>query len=505
MILWLRQWWPSRTLRWRLIAGLLVLLVATCAAIGVATALALRSFLVHQLDQQLADAGPRLAFSLEHPDDGGHAGRPSDFDDSLLRGQQLGTFAARLVGGRVSNAAVARESGHQVRLQQVTLGHDEAVRLLRLPTNGQPQSEDLGPLGRYRLAAASGADGDVFVTGLPLDSVNRTVHQLEAIDIVVFLSALALAGLAGAVSVRLSLRPLRRVASTALDVARTPLATGEVSLALRVPDADPATEVGQVGVAVNQMLRHVEHALGERHATEERLRQFIADASHELRSPLAAIRSHAELAGRGEEPLPDGVRRALQRVEAEAARMGVLVDDLLLLARLDAGRPLAREPVDLARLVIDATSDAQAASRDHRWMLELPEDPLVVTGDTHRLHQVLANLLANARTHTPAGTTVTVVLTAADDASGSARLQVCDDGPGISEDLQRRVFERFVRADASRTRSTGSTGLGLSIVAAVVAAHGGQVQVTSRPGRTCFEVLLPRPAGERTQRAVPTP
>lgn len=170
--------------------------------------------------------------------------------------------------------------------------------------------------------------------------------------------------------------------------------------------------------------------------------------------------------------------------------MGVLVDDLLLLARLDAGRPLAREAVDLTRVVIDATSDAQAASRGHRWMLELPEEPIVVTGDGHRLHQVLANLLANARTHTPAGTTVTVALHM-DVANDLALLQVCDDGPGIPQELQDRVFERFARADAARTRTAGSTGLGLAIVAAVVEAHGGTVRVSSRPGRTCFEVSLP--------------
>lgn len=492
MTLRLRRWWTARTLRWRLIAGLLVLLLATCAAIGIATTLALHSFLIQRLDQQLADAGPRLAFSLEHDNSGGRGGAPTDFDDSLLRGQQLGTFAARLSGGRVTNAAVARESDHQVQLVQVPLGGDEAARLRALPTDGRATSAQLGVLGDYRLTAVHGADGDVLVTGLPLDSVDSTMHRLEGIEVVVFLCALALAGLVGAASVRLSLRPLRRVTHTALDVARTPLASGEVSLPARVPDsdADPATEVGQVGAAVNQMLGHVERSLAERHATEERLRQFIADASHELRTPLAAIRSHAELAGRDEETLPDGVRHALRRVEAEASRMGVLVDDLLLLARLDAGRPLAREAVDLTRVVIDATSDAQAASRGHRWMLELPEEPIVVTGDGHRLHQVLANLLANARTHTPAGTTVTVALHM-DVANDLALLQVCDDGPGIPQELQDRVFERFARADAARTRTVGSTGLGLAIVAAVVEAHGGTVRVSSRPGRTCFEVSLP--------------
>lgn len=282
--------------------------------------------------------------------------------------------------------------------------------------------------------------------------------------------------------------PLRRVTEHAAGVARLPLADGDVAMPDPLPEADPRTEVGQVTVAINHMLGHVEDALVRRQGSEERLRHFAADASHELRTPVANIRGHAELALRHHGPVPAGIRHALERVQSESQRMTRLVDDLLLLARLDAGRPLEQETVDLTLLVLDAVDDARAAGPGHRWLLDLPEEPVTVTGDSHRLQQVLGNLLANARTHTPPGTEVTVVLASG---TGGVRLTVTDSGPGIPEELQPEVFTRFVRADRARSRSTGSTGLGLAIVRAVVTAHKGTVQVTSRPGHTTFRVVLP--------------
>jgi two-component system OmpR family sensor kinase len=267
-----------------------------------------------------------------------------------------------------------------------------------------------------------------------------------------------------------------------------------------VPDANPRTEVGQVGAAFNRMLGHVESALARREASESRLRSFAADASHELRTPLAAIRGYAELARRHPGPLPDDIAHALGRVESESARMSELVDELLLLARLDAGRPLASEPVDLTRLVLDVTSDARVASADHRWQLELPEEPVLVRGDELRLHQVLANLLSNAARHTPPGTNVTVALRSGPagaagagvaGGAGVAIISVTDDGPGIPPELQPDVFERFVRGDSSRSRAAGSSGLGLAIVHAVTVAHGGTADVVSRPGETRFTIMLP--------------
>jgi two-component system OmpR family sensor kinase len=348
-----------------------------------------------------------------------------------------------------------------------------------------------------------------------------------------------LAVLLGAGLIQFSLRPLRRVAATATRVTELPLDAGEVTLPAGVPDTDPRTEVGRVGAAFNRMLFHVEKALGRRAASEARLRRFAADASHELRTPLSAIRGYAELALRHPGPVPGDVTHALRRVQSESARMTVLVDDLLLLARLDAGRPLETAPVDLSRLAIETTSDARVARGDHRWRLDLPDEPVLVTGDEHRLHQVLANLLSNAGKHTPAGSTVSVALalgsappagTAAagmtpgemttgemttvqrgvGPAGPQVELSITDDGPGIAPELLPELFERFTRGDTGRARAAGdtgkSTGLGLAIVDAVVAAHGGGITVTSRPGMTRFAILLPLlpdPVPEDASRVLP--
>jgi two-component system OmpR family sensor kinase len=248
--------------------------------------------------------------------------------------------------------------------------------------------------------------------------------------------------------------------------------------------------VGRVGTALNRMLDHVGQALAARQASETRVRQFVADASHELRTPLAAIRGYAELTRRSRDTVPPDIAHALRRVESESARMTTLVDDLLLLARLDSGRPLDRDPVELSRLVVDAVNDAHAAGPEHRWLLNLGDEAVTVTGDSARLHQVLANLLANARTHTPTGTVVTTSLTVE---QGQAVVSVIDNGPGIPAASLPDIFERFSRGDTSRSRAAGSTGLGLAIVAAVVEAHRGVVEVTSRPGHTSFVVRLPDP------------
>jgi two-component system OmpR family sensor kinase len=348
--------------------------------------------------------------------------------------------------------------------------------------------------------AQPGPSNETIVAGVPLADVNNTLLRLTLTETFVALAGLICLGLVGETIIRRTLRPLNRVASTAVRVSELQLDRGEVALSERVPDrdTDARTEVGQVGAALNRLLGHVGTALAARHASETRVRQFVADASHELRTPLAAIRGYAELTRRVDDLVPDDVAYAMRRVESESARMTTLVEDLLLLARLDSGRPIEHEPVDLSRLVVDAVSDAHVAGPDHIWRLELPDEPVTVPGDAPRLHQVFANLLANARTHTPPGTTVTVTLLAAaangSDRPGSAdavRVVVSDDGPGIPTALMPAVFERFARGDTSRSRAAGSTGLGLAIVAAVVEAHDGTVTVESRPGRTAFTVTLP--------------
>ena len=376
--------------------------------------------------------------------------------------------------------------------------------------------------GKFLLTKVTGPEhGTALVTGLSLSTVQGTLEHVENTEHVVYAAVLVLALVMGMAMVQLSLRPLRRVAATATKVTELPLDSGEVTLPAGVPDSDPRTEVGRVGAAFNRMLFHVERALGRRAASEARLRRFAADASHELRTPLSAIRGYAELALRHPGPVPEDVSHALRRVQSESARMTVLVDDLLLLARLDAGRPLEREPVDLSRLAIETTSDARVARGDHRWRLDLPGEPVLVEGDEHRLHQVLANLLSNAGKHTPPGSTVSVALALADAAPGDAspgdlspadagaaevrrgvappgprvELSITDDGPGISPELLPELFERFTRGEVGRAREVTaagrSTGLGLAIVDAVVAAHGGTITVTSQPGMTRFAILLP--------------
>lgn len=464
-----------------MVAVLLALLLATCAVVAVVSAFALRRFLVDQLDQQLRAAAQRYSLSLEHPSD--HDADNGQFESVV--GQPARTLGARVANGRVT--AIGIVGGHA----KIEDGDRAALAQLR---PGGPRTVHLPHVGEYRVLVTSGRDNDLLITGLPEHSVDETINHLAVIEAIVFGIAVILAGAAGAFCVRLSLRPLRRVASTALRVSELPLANGEVSLSERVPNFGPGTEVGQVADAFNHMLQHVEAALSARQASGDRLRHFVADASHELRTPVAVIGSHAEYALHTSPDLPAQAQQALGRIRAESGRMGHLVEDLLLLARLDAGRPLAHDEVDLTRLVVDAVSDARVTAADHHWQLDLPASPVTIRGDQHTLHQALSNLLVNARTHTPAGSTVVVTVAAATD--GTVTMQVSDDGPGIPPSVQPHVFERFVRTDNARSHVSGNAGLGLSIVAAIVRAHGGRVDVASQPGRTEFAIRFPpRDAG----------
>ena len=268
-----------------------------------------------------------------------------------------------------------------------------------------------------------------------------------------------------------------------------PLASGDIDLDVRVPAnlTDERTEVGQVGAALNTLLAHVETSLEARHRSEQQVRQFVADASHELRTPLATITGYAELARQRPDDVP-ALRTAMAKVDAESARMSALVEDLLLLARLDSGRPLASEPVDVTMLLLEAVDDARVVAPDHQWRLELPEESAIeVPGDENRLHQVVTNLLGNARRHTPPGTTVTVKAAL----GNPVVLTVHDDGPGFPEGLADTAFERFTRGDTSRAREESGAGLGLSLVRAIVEAHRGTVSLDSRPGSTTITVELP--------------
>jgi two-component system OmpR family sensor kinase len=480
------------SLRQRLLVGQVVVLAVVCIGISAATELALRHHLVAQLDSQLGGTSYRSSLMYPEPNRPGwrqahtypRPGPGPRFLDAP--GQPAGMVAAVVSHGHIVDAGYLTSSGSRAAVAQ---GAQD--QLQEIAGSRRPVTMDLDGLGRYRVVAApSRSGGDVIVTGLSMSNVDATMIRMLIILGILTLIALGAATSAGVVIIRRALAPLRRVAQTASEVVELPLARGEVELPVRVgeSDANPATEVGQLGSALNRMLDHIAAALSTRQASETRVRKFVADASHELRTPLAAIRGYTELAQRVGKSDPDAVEHAMGRVASETARMTRLVEDLLLLARLDSGRPLEREQVDLSRLAVDAVSDAHVAGPDHQWELDLPEEPVLITGDVARLHQVMANLLANARIHTGAGTVVTTRLAVE---PAHTVLQVVDNGPGIPEELQSEVFERFARGDSSRSSKSGSTGLGLAIVSAVVKAHHGTITVDSSPGRTEFTVRLP--------------
>lgn len=504
------------SLRTRLLVTQVLLLAVVCAGIGVATEFALQRFLMNQLDEQVVEAGRRSAVIFDFgppppPDMGPPVMRPPRVimgpppqEGSTRRlvirddegpgpaflnapGQAIRTVGAVVLEGTPVAAGVITADGARAEISAAA-----AEQLADVPADMRPQTVDLDGLGRYRVVSSPAHHpGETVVTGLPTADVDDTLLWVLVIFCVVAAVALAAAATAGIVIVRRQLAPLARVSAAAQQVADLELDRGEVRLPTPIVKIDPAaahTEIGQLGGALNRMLDRIAGALSARHASETRVRQFVADASHELRTPLAAIRGYTELAQRKRADLPDDVAHAMNRVESETERMTQLVEDMLLLARLDTGRPLQRESVDLTRLVVDAVSDAHIAGPEHTWELDLPDEPVVVPGDEARLHQVLSNLLANARVHTPPGTSVTTSLTVD---GADVVLTVLDDGPGIPAWLQPDVFERFARGDSSRSRRGGSTGLGLAIVEAVVRAHGGTIEVRSVPGRTEFVVRLP--------------
>lgn len=479
-----------RTLRTRLTVVLVAVLLAVCAVTGVATALTLRGYLIGRLDAQLAAAGGRFSLSLEH---GRLVTSTGDGDaDNAVPGQSVGTLGIRLLAGRVAQSALVDGDGGNSTPRFTAA---DVAALVALPAGGKPRSVHLDTVGDYRVQAVAGRDGDTQITGLPLRDVDETVTHLVVVEGSLFALAILVSGVVTAVLVGRTLRPLRRVADTALHVSGLPLTDRGTPLPAGIAPAQPTTEVDQVSVAFDRMLDHVRRALVARDLTEQRLRRFVADASHELRTPLATIRAHAEFATRAGDRLPAATATSLDRIDTAAIRMAALVDDLLLLARLDSGRPLDRDTVDLTQLAMEAVADAHTTAPDHRWRLDLPDEPVETFGDGDRLHQVLTNLLANARVHTPPGTTVTTTVM---PTSTGAEITVTDDGPGIAPELVTDLFDRFTRGDPSRTGGHGSSGLGLAIARSITAAHHGTLTVESRPGRTCFRLDLPAtepPAG----------
>ena len=470
-----------------LTARLVVTAVALVALVGILVAasatIAMRSYLTDRLDSQVHDALERTDRQVR--------GVPLGPGDDLggPEGQVTGTLRAVVPADSsmdpVGNVVADRDDGVAASPLSAT-----ALRPLdHLDATGQPQTVKVAGTS-YRVMAKTDSVGTALVVGLPTSEVDRTLRSMLRWFAVLTLLGVGIAGVGGTWLVRRQMRPLYAVAETAREVSTQDLSSGETAIETRVPGnlTHENTEVGQVGSALNTLLDHIDDALSARHRSEQQVRQFVADASHELRTPLATIHGYAELSRRTPRDAA-ALLLALNKVETEADRMSELVADLLLLARLDSGRPLAREDVDLTRLLLEAVADARVLAPDHKWQLALPDEPVTVVGDVTRLHQVITNLLNNARSHTPAGTTVTVT---ASSGEHTVTIDVHDDGPGLPPDLVDEAFDRFTRGDSSRTRASGGAGLGLSLVSAIAEAHGGAAAVSSRPGDTTFSVTLPR-------------
>ncbi len=469
-------------LRLKLLVAVIVLVFAGLAVTNVVTYTQLRSSLLHRVDQQLTAS----EFSVAHA-----LGERRPFPGS--RRQQASQFPSGTYGQLLdSNGDVLKETTFALggaSLPEPALPPD-------LPRQGGPPIGadffSVGSVGesstRYRVLVDrveihSGGRPELgtLVVAIPLTDVDDTLSRLRLIEGIVSGAVLLGLGLISYWLVRRGLRPLEAMGATAGAIA-----AGD--LTRRVEPSDDRTEIGRLGLALNEMLAQIEAAFEERRASEARLRRFVADASHELRTPLTSIRGYAELFRRGADSRPRDLAKSMQRIEAEASRMGVLVDDLLLLARLDQGRPLEREEVDVSQIATDAAESARAIDPERPINL-LSDGPAFVTGDGGRLRQVVDNLLDNTRVHTPDGTPVSVSISREDD---HVVLSVADEGPGLPPDVAPRVFERFYRGDPARSRGTGGAGLGLSIVSAIVEAHGGTVSATSNNGKgAAFEVRLP--------------
>jgi two-component system OmpR family sensor kinase len=471
------------SLRARLVAGLLAAAAIGLVVLAAVTYVEQRSFLYDRVDQQLRAAirpvSAALDFGLRvpgRPPDRDHPGEPGFGGGGPGFGLPEGTYGEhRTAGGTVDSTTV-----------QQGYGEDEAAEQPSLPGElplGKPATVADGD---YRaLAVADPRGNGINVVAIPLADTSRTLDRLLMVEALVIAAVLLALGLAARFVVRVGLLPLERMGQTAGAIAG-----GDLSQ--RVEPAEERTEVGRLGLALNAMLARLERAFAGQKASEDRLRQFLADASHELRTPLTSIRGYAELFRTGAAREPAEVEKAMRRIEQEAARMGVLVEDLLTLARLDETRVGERVAVDLAALARDAVSDACATAPEREVALQVdgPAGAATVLGDPHQLTQVLANLLRNALVHTPAGTPIEV--TVARDRE-EARLEVRDHGPGLPpEEDPAALFERFWRAEGGRARGAGGAGLGLAIVAGVVERHGGRVAAANAPGGgALFSVRLP--------------
>jgi two-component system OmpR family sensor kinase len=467
------------SLRARLVLGVIALGAIGLAVADVATYASLRSFLLDRTDDSLEQSHRGIEHEVFK-----YAGCSGD-DRRLPPGVDPGDYVQ-----------VRNPDGSVLCSWQLTPLGEAAPSPPALPDTVDPSGDGPDEASFFTVPAEEGGDryrvrasvelrtGATLITATPLTDVDATLRRLLAIMLLVTAVVLAALAALGLWVVRIGLRPLDEIGTTAAAIA-------DGDLTRRVVRAEARTEVGRLGLALNAMLAQIESAFEAQAASERRLRRFVADASHELRTPLAAVRAYAELFGRGADRRPDDLERSMKGIGRESERMTVLVEDLLLLARLDEGRPLERAPVELDEVVAEAVDAAVAVEPDRP--VDLEAEPVVVLGDRNRLRQVLDNLLSNVRAHTPAGTPVRVRV---GSENGLAVVEVADSGPGLTSDEAARVFERFYRSDTSRSRTTGGVGLGLSIVAAVTEAHGGAVSAHSTPGNgATFRIAFPRDGG----------
>ena len=487
--------WQSWTLLRQLVVGVSAVVMLALVTVGTMSVLTLRSSVQGILDAQLTGSADGFSHTVTKyritPNASGDL-PPSGAMKPLtqLIGQAPGNVIALIQHGKVVDSAYFVDG-------EARPAPPAAVaRIAELSwAGGVPRTVELPDLDYYRMLGRPGDGDEVLVTGVSRKPAWEAMTRETGIVAGMTAVALLITALSTVAIVRFALRPLARVASTAAEVATLPLSRDHHAITPRVPDrdTDPRTEVGLVGDTLNRLLDHVERALADVAASDRRMRRFITDASHELRTPLAAIHGYAELTRQDSSVLPDTTEYSLARIEAEARRMNSLVSDLLLLARLDEGQDLDTTEVDLTDVVMDAVNDAAVSAPTHRWLTKVPDGAVWIQGDRARLHQLLANLLSNARVHTPAGTTVTTGIATGrgDDGVAYVELTVTDDGPGIPQDLLPHLFERFFRADKSRSRQAGSFGLGLSIAASIVEAHNGIIAAESGSGRTTFKVRLP--------------
>ena len=469
-------------LRRQLVLGAIGLVTVASVLIALVSSFVVGRLLLEGVDQQLRKVKDLVSLVVADASDtigpSGRLERP---------GFPVGTLIAVVGGGEVTGAVI----GDDAELIIIDPSQLRGFIDTSFPPNTPVGVRVFGGEGEYRAMLVQDLGNSQVVVALPLADIRDTIGRLNFLIVAIAIVVVVFAGALGAYGARMTLRPLDRMRYTAQQVTQQRLDRGQVTVGFRVPKdlADPSTEVGQLGDSLNRMLDHVDDAFRTRYRTESTMRRFVQDASHELRTPLASIRGYSEFAIRFADTMPEDVGRALERIESESVRMTRLVDDLLTLARLDDGDKVRIQQVDLLPLVESVVADATIRGSEHHFTLDLPDSPVSLDADPEALVQVLTNLVQNARVHTPPGTTVTVRVVADDQ---TVHIEVEDDGPGVDPEVLPAIFERFRKHHSTRVRKPGSTGLGLSIAHTIVAAHHGSLTVESEPGRTVFEVSIPR-------------